>query len=93
MYVISLHNPLLPHVLQETDTRLMDRVVVRVTPEGDTIIVNEDGTETILQKMRQGLAGAGTGTSDEITMAAVKSILQDAGMNNSILPSVKMCVA
>lgn len=59
------------------------RIVVKVTPEGNTIIVNEDGTETVtstvLQHPIQGIIPAISGGSDDVTMAAVKSILQDAG--------------
>lgn len=60
------------------------RIIVKLTQDGNTIIVNEDGTEkmtsTILQQpVHNPLATTASG-SDDVTMAAVKSILQDAGM-------------
>jgi len=59
------------------------RIVVKLTADGNTIIVNEDGTETltntILQHPIQGAMHSVASNSDDITMAAVKSILQDAG--------------
>ncbi|XP_052789672.1 uncharacterized protein LOC128224064 isoform X2 [Mya arenaria] len=55
-------------------------VVVRLTPDGHTVIVNEDGTETVARQAGQMIStNPSTSNSDSVTLAAVKSILQDAG--------------
>ncbi|XP_052263252.1 uncharacterized protein LOC127866613 isoform X2 [Dreissena polymorpha] len=53
------------------------RIMLRVTPEGNTLIVNEDGSETLARHAGQVISNMSS--SDDVTLAAVKSILQDAG--------------